>query len=75
MTEKITNTEEFRRWVKIQVASREMTMAGLARQMNIPQTRISEAIHGKSAGNKYIRPIIKELGGEPEEFKEFLKAI
>ena len=47
MREKITNTAEFRRWVRMQVASREISMAELARQMDIPQTRISEAIHGK----------------------------
>lgn len=75
MREQVTNTAEFRRWVRMQVASKEMSMAELARQMNIPQTRISEAIHGKSAGNKYIIPIIKELGGEPEDFEEFLKAV
>lgn len=75
MREEITNTAEFRRWVRMQLASREMSMAALSRQMNIPQSRISEAIHGKSAGNKYILPIIKELGGNPEDFKDFLKAV
>lgn len=73
MREKITNTAEFRRWVRMQVASREISMAELARQMNIPQSRISEAIHGKSS--TYILPIIETLGGSPEDFKEFLKAV
>lgn len=75
MGERITNTEEFRRWVKMQVASREMSMAELARQMNIPQARISEAIHGKQYGNKYVLPIIEALDGNTEDFKEFLKAV
>lgn len=75
MKEKITNTAEFRRWVRMQVVSQEMTMAELARRMEIPQARISEAIHGRSSGNKYIVPIIKKLGGDEENFKEFLKAI
>lgn len=75
MKEKITNTAEFRRWVRMQVVSQEMTMAELARRMEIPQARISEAIHGRSSGNKYIIPIIKKLGGDEENFKEFLKAI
>lgn len=75
MREKITNTAEFRRWVRTQVVSREISMAELARQMNIPQSRISEAIHGKSSGNKYILPIIETLGGSPEDFEEFLKAV
>ena len=75
MKEKITNTAEFRRWVRMQVVSQEMTMAELARRMEIPQARISEAIHGRSSGNKYIIPIIKKLGGDEEDFKEFLEAI
>lgn len=75
MKDKITNTAEFRRWVRMQVASQEISMAELARQMDIPQTRISEAIHGKSSGNKYILPIIESLGGSPEDFEEFLKAV
>ncbi len=75
MKEKITNTTEFRRWVKMQVASQEITMAELARQMDIPQTRISDAIHGRSTGNKYIIPIIQKLAGNEDDFTEFLKAI
>lgn len=75
MKETITNTAEFRCWVKMQVVRREISMAELARQMNIPQARISEAIHGKSSGNKYILPIIETLGGSPEDFEEFLKAV
>ena len=38
--------------------------------MDIPHARISEATHGK-----YIIPIIEELGGDLNDFKEFLKAI
>lgn len=75
MKKKITNTAEFRRWVKIEVASQESSMAALARKMQVPQARISEAIHGKSAGNKYIIPIIRELGGDMADFDEFLKVI
>ena len=44
MKEKITNTAEFRRWVRLQVVSQEISMAELARQMEIPQARISDAI-------------------------------
>lgn len=72
---KLPAAKKFKRWVRTQVVSREISMAELARQMNIPQSRISEAIHGKSSGNKYILPIIKKLGGSPEDFKEFLKAV
>ena len=75
MKEKITNTAEFRRWVRLQVVSQEISMAELVRQMEIPQARISDAIHGRSTGNKYIIPIIRKLDGDEENFKEFLKAI
>ena len=75
MKEKITNTAEFRRWVRLQVVSQEISMAELARQMEIPQARISDAIHGRSTGNKYIIQIIRKLDGDEENFKEFLKAI
>ena len=75
MKEKITNTAEFRRWVRLQVVSQEISMAELARQMEIPQARISDAIHGRSTGNKYIIPIIRKLDGDEEIFKEFLNAI
>ena len=75
MAEKITSTAQFRRWVRVQVGSREMTMAQLAREIHIPQTRVSEAIHGENAGNKYILPIIQELGGDAADFEEFFKAM
>lgn len=75
MKEKITNTAEFRRWVRMQVVSKEISMAELARQMDIPQARISDAIHGRSTGNKFIIPIIRKLDGDEENFKDFLKAI
>ena len=67
---RISNLAEFRRWVKIRLVEKEM-----ARQMGIPHARISEATHGKQSGNKYIIPIIEELDGDVDDFKEFLKAI
>lgn len=74
--EKITNTAEFRRWVRVQVAGQDiLSMAELARQMQIPATRISEALHGRMSGKKYIIPIIEKLGGDVKDFEEFLKAI
>ncbi len=54
---------------------KEISQSELARRMEIPKARISEATHGKQPGNKYVLPIIKELGGDVEDFKEFLKAI
>ena len=72
---KIRNLAEFRRWVKIRLVEKEISQRELARQMDIPHARISEATHGKQSGNKYIVPIIEELGGDLNDFKEFLKAI
>lgn len=72
---KIRNLVEFRQWVKIRLVEREISQTELARQMGIPQARISEATHGKQSGNKHIIPIIEELGGDLDDFKEFLKAI
>lgn len=72
---KIRNLTEFRRWVKIRLVEKEISQRELARQMDIPHARISEATHGKQSGNKYIISIIKELGGDVNDFKEFLKGI
>ena len=72
---KIRDVAEFRRWVKIRLVEKDISQRELARQMDIPHARISEAIHGKQSGNKYIIPIIEELDGDLNDFKEFLKAI
>ncbi len=72
---RIANLEEFRRWVKVELAKKEMSQTELARQMGIPQARISEATHGKQSGNKFIVSIIRVLGGDVRDFEEFLKAI
>lgn len=70
---KVRNLIEFRRWVKIRLVEEEISQNELARRMGIPHARISEATHGKKAGKKYIIPIIKQLGGNLEDFEEFLK--
>ena len=69
---RISNLAEFRRWVKIRLVEKEISQNELARQMGIPHARISEATHGKQSGNKYIIPIIEELDGDVDDFKEFL---
>ncbi len=71
----INTMKEFRHWVNIQLALKDMTKGELAKKMNIPQSRISEALHGKSRGKKYILPIIFELGGDRNDFKNILKTI
>ena len=75
MQERIYTLEDFRLWVKIQLVKKGVSQNELARRMGIAPARISEATHGKQSGNKYISSIIKELDGETENFKEFLKAV
>lgn len=73
--DKVTNLAEFRLWVKIRLVEREISQRELAKQMDIPHARISEAIHGKQTGNKFIVPIIQNLSGDLDNFKEFLEAV
>lgn len=72
---KVNTVDEFRQWVKIQLVLKGISQNELARQMGIPQARVSEATHGKQPGKKYVVPIIEELGGDKEEFWEFLESI
>lgn len=72
---KVRNIKEYRKWVKSRLGYLEMTQVELSRRTGIPQTRISESIHGKPSGKKYTRDIIKALGGREEDFEEFLKAV
>ncbi|MEY8355225.1 hypothetical protein AALB39_17970 [Lachnospiraceae bacterium 54-53] len=75
MGEKVSTVNEFRQWVKIQLVYKDISQNELARRMGIPNARISEATHGKPSGARHIIPIIKELGGNEEDFKEFLNAM
>ncbi len=72
---KVRNLAEFELWVKIRLVEERLSQRELAKQMGTHHARISEALHGKQSGNKYIVPIIEELGGDLNDFKEFLKAI
>lgn len=71
----IRNVTEFRKWVKKQLVEKEISQDELARQMGTHGERISEALHGKRPGNKWIVPIIENLGGDLNDFEDFLKAI
>lgn len=75
MGKKVRTLIEFRWWVKIQLLYKEISQRELGRRIGIPQARISEAIHGKRPGIKHIIPIIEALGGNKEDFNEFLKSI
>ena len=71
----ITNQNEYTPWVKVQLALQGKTQKDLAAQLGVPATRISEAIHAKPGGKKYIIPLIQTLGGDPYYFEEFLKKV
>lgn len=75
MGKQIRDFRGFRRWVKIRLAEEEMTQKQLAEEMGIYRQRVNEATLGKPSGKKYVEPIIRELGGNKEDFKELLKAI
>lgn len=68
----VKNLSEYRIWVKKRLVEEEISLRQLAKQMNIPHARISEALHGKPSGNKYIVPIIEELKGNIDEFEVFI---
>lgn len=68
----IKSIKDFRYWVNVQLAIKDMQKKQLAEKLNIPPSRVSETLHGKSRGKKYIVPIIKELGGNIKDFKSIL---
>ena len=72
MQTEINTIDDFRRWAKAQMAYRELTHRELARSMQIAYPRISEALHGKPSGQKYIRPLILALGGDLADFEKVL---
>lgn len=69
----IKSYREFEKWVKIEMIRQELTQRQLAEKMGIAYPRISEALHGRKTGIAYVIPLIEELGGNMEEFKEFLE--
>lgn len=68
----IKTREDFQRWVKVQLAMQGINFRMLAEQMGVPPSRISEALHGKPSGKKYIAPLIKTLGGNVDKFRAIL---
>ena len=65
--------KEFRHWVKVQLVYRDSSQRRLAKELGIPHARISEALHGKPSGDKYLIPIIQFLGGDTKDFSSILK--
>ena len=75
MRSEVKTLRDFQKWVKIQLLIQDKTQRALAEEMSVAYPRISEALHGKKTGNRYIRPIIERLGGNLEDFETFLKEI
>ncbi|MCI5596968.1 MAG: XRE family transcriptional regulator [Lachnospiraceae bacterium] len=73
MESEVKTLKEFQKWVKIQLLIQDKTQRALAEEMSIAYPRISEALHGKKTGRRYIRPIILALGGNLEDFEIFLR--
>ena len=69
----LQSDEGFEKWVKIEMIRQELTQRKLAEKMGIAYPRISEALHGRKTGLAFIIPLIQELGGNMEEFEEFLE--
>lgn len=72
MRKKIKTQADFKRWVKIELVNQDKTQKALAEQLNVPKTRISEAIVGKPGGKKYVEPLVLALGGNLEDFKNVI---
>ena len=69
----IKSYRDFEKWVKIEMIRQELTQRQLAERMGIAYPRISEALQGRKTGLSYIIPLIEELGGNVEDFREFLE--
>lgn len=75
MGSEVKTLKDFQKWAKIQLLMQDKTQRVLAEEMGIAYPRISEALHGKKTGLRYIRQIITALGGNLEDFEEFLSGL
>lgn len=75
MESEVRTLKEFQKWAKIQLLMQDKTQRALAEEMSIAYPRISEALHGKKTGIRYIRQIIEKLGGNLEDFETFLNEV
>ena len=72
---KVRNFAEFALWTKTRMLERGISQRELAAGMGTHQARISEAITGKPSGKRFIIPLIQELGGNMDDFKDFLNTV
>ncbi len=62
------NIRHLRRWVKSELAMREMTQEQFSKIIGTHSPKISEAIHGKPYSAKLIPKIVQALGGNIKDF-------
>lgn len=75
MDYEVKTLKDFQKWVKIQLLIQDKTQRSLSEEMGIAYPRVSEALHGKRTGLRYMRPIIERLGGNVDDFEDFLKTV
>ena len=66
---------EFRIWASSKLLQRGMTKVALAKELEIPLSRVCEAINGTGVCIKYIPMIIEHLGGNIDDFKELVHGV
>lgn len=64
--------KDFAKWVRVQLALKDMTQKSLAQKMGVAYPRISEAVHFRGTGKAYIKDIIRSLDGDIKDFKDLL---
>lgn len=67
--EQIKDLVDFKCWVRTELVKQGTSQKALALQMKVSYPRLSEAVNGQKSGRKYVVPLIKALGGDPENFK------
>ena len=73
---KVRNFAEFAFMDKNQDAGKKASAReNWPQEVGTHQARISEAITGKPSGKKFIIPLIQELGGNMDDFKDFLNTV
>lgn len=65
--------DEFRLWANTQLFQKGITKAHMARELEIPRSRVSEAIGGTGDCVKYIPMIIEYLGEDEGKYLEYLE--
>lgn len=68
----INNLVDFKCWVRTELLKQDTSQRALARRLEVPETRISEAVNGRTSGKQYVVPLIEMLGGNVDDFKAIM---